>query len=385
MYRLVRELDPNGHARRKERAQQHRGAVILPGPNDVWSLDAYCKLEFWGIQIYAAIDGYSRMVVWYYVGITGRTAVSVLAQYLDAIQTTGIMPRKLRTDRGAETPMVADAHYTVSSERERPEGAPPLAWSEVFNYGTSKENSMIERWWRQGSYGAILQWRDAFIEYKNQGNFNADWIADRIAFLAIYVPIIRHYLAEFVHTWNHHRIRKQPKRPYVNAGIPWLLYNHPERSGGVESGFPTPQNSPTLEALNQDLQGLDIDEYLPAETLRWCEDSLAAHGFPRKVDGAAVDADNNRIHKLAFFALRDHARAHVARGRLPELKESPKPYNARRWSADYRPSELVQRVFADANQELVVRGREDILHGTIFEDREGWQDETLGPDLFGDL
>lgn len=52
--------------------------MVLNGPNDVWSMDAYYKLEHWGIQIYAVIDAYSQFVVWYYVGISGRTAISVL-------------------------------------------------------------------------------------------------------------------------------------------------------------------------------------------------------------------------------------------------------------------------------------------------------------------
>jgi hypothetical protein len=48
------------------------------GPNDVWYIDGYMKLEPFGIEIYAIIDGYSRYIVWIYVGITARTAVSVL-------------------------------------------------------------------------------------------------------------------------------------------------------------------------------------------------------------------------------------------------------------------------------------------------------------------
>ena len=43
-------------------------------------MDAYCKLEHWVVQIYAAVDAYARYVIWYYVGISARSAVSVLGQ-----------------------------------------------------------------------------------------------------------------------------------------------------------------------------------------------------------------------------------------------------------------------------------------------------------------
>ena len=59
------------------------------GPNDVWYIDGYMKLEPFGIEIYATIDGYSRYIVWIYVGITARTAVSVLRQATNAFQERG--------------------------------------------------------------------------------------------------------------------------------------------------------------------------------------------------------------------------------------------------------------------------------------------------------
>ena len=85
MYRIAKEVDPDMAARRRQAAQQRRGATIVPGPNFAWSMDAYCKFEHWGIQIYAAIDVYSRYIMWIYVGISGRTALSVLSQYIQTV------------------------------------------------------------------------------------------------------------------------------------------------------------------------------------------------------------------------------------------------------------------------------------------------------------
>lgn len=376
MYRILRELDPVGLEQRRARAFQHRGQVILPGPNDAWSLDAYCKLEHWGIQIYAAVDVYSRFVVWYYVGISGRTAVSVLGQYISTVATKKIVPRIVRTDRGTETPMTADAHYQISSEIRQG----PLEFRDTFRFGTSKQNSTIERWWRQQSFGAILQWRDCFLQYNREEAYNADWLSDRTAFLAIYMPILRNALSQFVHVWNNHRIRKQPRRPYLTPGIPFLLYHYPEHTGGVESGFTVPEDSPTLQSIQNDLEDLDLDEYLPPNTLRWCGDELERRGFAREIDGSATNDSGERIHKLAFYALRDTARQYVLRGTQPPLEESNKPWSARRWSNNYVPPELIQRVFRNANEELVITHPMDPIEPEPYlNDGQAIDDGTIDP------
>ena len=93
--------------------QRHRGAYIVPGPDFIWSIDGYMKLQPCGIEIYAAIDAYSRYIIWIYVGISGRTSVSVLHQYLVALRTDGWLPYGLRSDYGTETVLIADAHHQL--------------------------------------------------------------------------------------------------------------------------------------------------------------------------------------------------------------------------------------------------------------------------------
>ena len=89
-----------------------RGEYIVPGPDYIWSIDRYCKLEYWGIEIYAAIDAYSRYIVWVYIGVTNRTGISVLRQYLDPVECEAV-PVVLRSDKGSETTMVAAAHHKI--------------------------------------------------------------------------------------------------------------------------------------------------------------------------------------------------------------------------------------------------------------------------------
>lgn len=73
--------------------QRSRGVYSCPGPNFVWHVDGHMKLVNFGIEIYGAIDGYSRYAPWIYVGITARTAVSVYQQYLEVIKKHKLIPQ----------------------------------------------------------------------------------------------------------------------------------------------------------------------------------------------------------------------------------------------------------------------------------------------------
>ena len=53
------------------------------------------KLQPYGIEVYAAIDAYSRYIIWIYVGISARTQVSVVRQYLDTVKTLQKVPRRI--------------------------------------------------------------------------------------------------------------------------------------------------------------------------------------------------------------------------------------------------------------------------------------------------
>ena len=258
--------------------QERHSEWVREGPNHTWSMDGHCKFEAWGVQRSAAVDLYSRYVTWVYVGISGRTALSVLAQYLATLQDGQIMPRLIRTDRGAETPLAADAHYYLRSVARLVRGQ-PLGFSECFRYGTSKQNSRVETWWAQQSKSALGRWRAWFIELSHAGEYSSDSRADRIAFLAVYSPILRRTLFEFVSLWNRHRIRSQGNRGYLIPGKPKMLYQCPEMSGGRECGIVPPADALDEYLARQDLQDFDSDEYLPPRTLEWCTESLARVGL----------------------------------------------------------------------------------------------------------
>jgi hypothetical protein len=101
------------------------------------------KLEPFGIEIYAAIDGYSRYVIWVYIGLSARTSISVLSQCLKAFTDNGgFQPRKIRSDRGTETGLLADAQYELRKIAD-----PTVKINDCYLYGRSVDNQRIEAWW----------------------------------------------------------------------------------------------------------------------------------------------------------------------------------------------------------------------------------------------
>jgi hypothetical protein len=112
------------------------------------------KLAQYGIEIYASIDAYSRYIIWIYVGISSRTAVSVLRQFLDVVQVTQYQPRLIRSDRGTETILLAEAHHKLQQSNNL-----EIQLPECYLYGTSTANQRIEAWWLQLTKGLLFRYR----------------------------------------------------------------------------------------------------------------------------------------------------------------------------------------------------------------------------------
>jgi len=156
--------DPVGSEARKPGAKRKRRLeYIVPGPNYLWSIDGHDKLANYGIEIYGAIDAYSRRILWFYVGNSNRTQLSVVRQFLTAVQRYGLCPTYIRSDRGSETPLVADAQYSFFIDKCRADGVSEEALQQLplrdcYFYGASKDNLKIERFWRGLIEGITLPW-----------------------------------------------------------------------------------------------------------------------------------------------------------------------------------------------------------------------------------
>lgn len=98
---------------------------------------------------------------------------------------------------------------------------------------------------------------------------------------------------------------------------------------------------------------IDLNEYLPPDTLQFCHDVLQQHNMDlRTVNSKDALSDGNKVHRLAYLYLREGLRGHVASGRQPILMESPKPY-----AEGFQPSGELIRLYQDAGQRLVANGR----------------------------
>ena len=51
LFEAYRTMNYEAVERRKRDLQRHRGEYLVPGPNFVWSIDGYCKLRPYGVEI----------------------------------------------------------------------------------------------------------------------------------------------------------------------------------------------------------------------------------------------------------------------------------------------------------------------------------------------
>jgi hypothetical protein len=202
----------------------------VPGPDWLWCLDGHDKLARYGFEIYGSVDAYSRKIVWFFVGCSNRTQVSVLRQYLNTVKKLGYCPNFLRTDRGRETPMMADAHYyfyhtACFYDTTIPDDVfDQICFADCYIYGTSTRNVKIESLWGQMIQRKTSQWMLLFRAIEIAGWFREDLPTDQIILLFIFMPLLRSELFDWVEDHNALPIRPQRERSQHVAGVPNDLY-----------------------------------------------------------------------------------------------------------------------------------------------------------------
>jgi len=143
-FAILKQLDPEGIQKRQPTFRRNRdstGQLEVPGPNYMWCVDGHLKFREYGIGIYAMIDAYSCYVVAVFIGTSVTTAVSVVKQMVNALESTGIRPEFFRSDRGSETMLLANVQLQFKQFED-----PDATIDSCYRYGTSKSNSHIEGW-----------------------------------------------------------------------------------------------------------------------------------------------------------------------------------------------------------------------------------------------
>jgi hypothetical protein len=218
-----------GVERRPGMSSTRRLEALFHGPNFVWCIDGHSKLSPFGIDIYGAIDGYSRKLIWLYVGVINRTQISVAKQFLKVIEANDIRPRYIRADRGSEVPMLLDIQYNLYRATEVAEGrcaanqvdSLPIRACTIL--GKSTANQRIEQIWLRMITSQLRPWQDLFRALFNRGLIG-DQDEDRVVLLYIFMPIIRKEITQWMYVHNNRSIRKQSNRPNHVAGKPSDLY-----------------------------------------------------------------------------------------------------------------------------------------------------------------
>jgi hypothetical protein len=180
IFEVYRMINPEAIERRRSDLQRRRGSYDCPGPNWIWHVDGYMKLEPFGLEVYAAIDGYSRFIIWIYVGISARTAISVYRQYLDCVSSTGFIPRRIRADLGSETVMFGDAHLALRQSTDT-----TAQYKDCFSYGRSVENQRIEAWWAQLASSSIFLYLEYFKRLCKEGFFSKEYLPEQVSSVLI--------------------------------------------------------------------------------------------------------------------------------------------------------------------------------------------------------
>jgi hypothetical protein len=214
---------------RKQRLEN----LIVDGPNQLWCMDGHDKLSQWGFQIYAAVDAYSRKVLWVYCGNTSRSKRSVLAQFLYTIQEHQVCPRYIRTDCGSETFDLCCAQFRLFLEQAFKEDGwsnqelQSLRASDCYIDGPSTRNVRIEGLWRTLGDEVTRAWSRLFKVIQADGLFNKMKLAGNVVTRFVFMKLIRTELVDFMLDRNERPIRKQKNREYHVAGIPNKLYSTP--------------------------------------------------------------------------------------------------------------------------------------------------------------
>ncbi|KAM0803128.1 hypothetical protein BDR22DRAFT_802080 [Usnea florida] len=339
LFAQYRALFPDDVDRRLRDLQRVRGEYVVPGPNLVWSVDGHDKLRDYGIEIYAGIDAHARYIPWCTTGISNRTAVSILRGYLDTISSPALnqQPRFVRSDRGGETVLMAQAHLTLQQAKD-----PEMTFRNCYMYGTSTANQRIESWWAQLTKSSLGKWIDFFRTLRDSNHFSKDMLADRIAILAIYLPTIRTEVTQFVDKWNTHNLRKQPNRPKSMQGKPLALFYYPQ--DGIRN-YGLSLDQPTLARLRQDVEDYDPDEYLPPLTLKWCNAFLRQRGFNPYAPPPIPEDERQSPWLNDYLALRTEVSHHEIQGLEPQLRLCEQPDGAADWQGpDPRSVEEVRQM-----------------------------------------
>ncbi|RPB04947.1 hypothetical protein L873DRAFT_1665140, partial [Choiromyces venosus 120613-1] len=108
---------------------------IIKRLNRVWSINGHDKLSYFSFKIYTAINSYSCFIIWYFVGHSNYTALSVNEQYLLEARELGIILKLIYSSKVTETILLVNSYLIICHAYE-----PDIPLSRACSYSTSIKN-----------------------------------------------------------------------------------------------------------------------------------------------------------------------------------------------------------------------------------------------------
>ena len=189
----IRSMDPIGNEIRTLKRLKRR-VYEVPGCHYLWHLDGCHKLIKFGFVVHTCIDGFSRYLI-YSVCRDNNRANTVLNAFKEGSMDVGVLPSKIRTDKGGENVNVLCFMYEVFGED-----------ADCCLTGKSTGNQKVERVHRDSTEKALEPYILLFRYFVVRG-LNVDNNLHLFMLHFLFMARINESLMEFVKAWNHHKLR----------------------------------------------------------------------------------------------------------------------------------------------------------------------------------
>ena len=164
-------------------------------------VDGHHKLIRWKIVTHAAIDGFSRMIL--YMQCSNNKASSVYNGFLQAVRQYGL-PSRVRSDQGREKFLVAQRMLQCRGANRN-----------SIITSSSVHNQRIEGLWRDMHRCVLQLFYRLFYYLEERGVLDPNNELNIYALQYVYIPRINQALTAFKEGWNNHGIRtEQGQSPY---------------------------------------------------------------------------------------------------------------------------------------------------------------------------
>lgn len=191
------------------------GVIVVDG-ND--------KLKRFGFSIHAAIDGFSRKLLWLKVSRSNKDPKLIASYFLETVKRLNCVPKIVRLDRGTENFHLADLQCLLRYDHT--DSCRHIA----SLFGSSNHNQRIERFWGVLRNNILQVYMDIFKDLEESGLLDLS-VQDEVECLIFcFNDMVTSDIEQQMLFWNSHRIRKS-KAATLPAGVPEFLYTMPRHYG----------------------------------------------------------------------------------------------------------------------------------------------------------